>query len=689
MDHQKTMERAAALAAQMSLEEKAAQLYWTAPEIPRLGIPAHNWWNEALHGVARAGTATVFPQPIGLAATFDDALLGEIAQAIALEVRAKYNAASAHGDRDTYKGLSFWAPNINIFRDPRWGRGHETYGEDPHLTARMGVAFVKGLQGNGEYLHAVAGVKHFVAHSGPEKGRGAFDALVSPKDLEETYLPAFRATVCEGGAAAVMSAYNKLNGVPCAANSFLLQEVLRKSWGFTGIVASDAWAIENMTSQHHLTEDDAQAAALALKNGCDLDIGGNVAQMLEAHRQGLVSEATITKACIRMLALRILLGQMDADCPLNTIPLTENDKPEHHTLALKAALRGITLLKNDGVLPIRRKNVRTILVTGPNADSRTCLEGNYCGTASRYVTFLEGIRAACGDDMRVLYAPGCFLFKDRETFLSFQGDDRLAEARAAAACADLIIACVGLDTSIEGEDGDTSNHYPAGDKENLELPDVQQRLLAAMEASGKPLVTVVASGSALRVATGNAILWSGYPGQMGGEALAMLLFGERSPSGRLPITFYRTAENLPPIMDYSMQGRTYRYLNAEPLYPFGYGLSYTRFTYQDAAFTEGILSVTVHNAGDMSGDEVVQVYVRNESPDAPPHPVLCGFRRVHIPAGERVRVEIPIGDDAFTVVDGMGTRCPCHRATLFVGGNQPDERSAALIGQTCLSVRTR
>jgi len=689
MDHKIAMEKAAKLVAQMTLEEKASQLRYDAPAIPRLGIPSYNWWNEGLHGVARAGTATVFPQAIGLAAMFDEQLLYEIAQIIAHEGRAKYNAASAHGDRDIYKGLTFWSPNINIFRDPRWGRGHETYGEDPCLTAKLGVNFVKGLQGDGKYLKAAACAKHYAVHSGPEAIRHEFDAQANPKDMFETYLPAFEDLVKDADVEAVMGAYNRTNGEPCCGSKTLLKEILRDKWGFQGHVVSDCWAIRDFHENHHVTDTAPQSAALAMENGCDVNCGNTYIHMLAAYQEGLVTEEQITLACTRLMATRIRLGLLETDdCPYDSISILENDTDEHAAVALKAAEKSMTLLKNDGILPLNKEKVKTVAVVGPNADSKACLEGNYCGTSSRYVTFLAGLQQACREEgIRLLFAPGAQLFRDKSEVLSQRQDDRLSEAIAIAEAADAVIACVGLDATLEGEEGDTGNQYFSGDKNDLELPASQRRLLDALVKTGTPLVTVAAAGSALRVEEGNAILWAWYPGQAGGTALARLLFGKASPSGKLPVTFYHGLEDLPEFTDYSMKNRTYRYFEGKPLYPFGFGLSYTRFEYSDAAYSDDAVTVTVKNTGKMDADEVVQVYIACESEFAPLHPALCAFKRVHIAAGEAVRVTLPLYKHAFTVVNEEGDRIPCEKAALYIGGSQPDELSCALTGQECLTLK--
>ncbi len=690
IDRKWARERAEQLVAQMTLEEKASQLRYDAPAIARLGIPSYNWWNEALHGVARAGTATVFPQAIGLAAMFDEVLQQEIADVIATEGRAKYNAQAAHEDRDIYKGLTFWSPNINIFRDPRWGRGHETYGEDPYLAGRLGVAFVRGLQGKGKHLKSAACAKHFAVHSGPEEGRHEFDAQATPKDMWETYLPAFEALVREAGVESVMGAYNRVNGEPACGSKTLLRDILRDRWGFAGHVVSDCWAISDFHQFHKVTATAPESAALALENGCDLNCGVTYLHLLQAHKDGLVTEEQISTACVRVMTTRYLLGLFDEDCEYDTISYAQNDTDEHAALALRAAERSMTLLKNDGVLPLDLERVRTIAVIGPNANSITALEGNYNGTSSRYVTFLEGVRAACAGKARVLYSSGGHLYKDRESNLG-QADDRLSEAVICAEQADVVILCVGLDSTLEGEEGDTGNQYFSGDKKDLELPDCQRRLIQAVLATGKPVITVLASGSAIRVEEGNAILAAWYPGQAGGTALANILLG-KSPSGKLPVTFYRSVEELPEFTDYAMCNRTYRYFEGEALYPFGYGLTYGSACVSSAEATaeaEGVaLQITLENTGDCDIEEVLQVYVAPESRWAPPHPSLRAFRRVPLPAGQKQQVLLKLAPEAFSVVNDAGERVrEGNRATLYVGFNQPDARSAALTGQAAKAVQ--
>ena len=673
-------EKARELVGKMTLEEKASQLRYDAPAIPRLGIPAYNWWNEVLHGVARAGTATVFPQAIGLAAMFDEDMQEEIAGAIAEEARAKYNGQSSHGDRDIYKGLTVWSPNINIFRDPRWGRGHETYGEDPYLTSRLGVRFIRGLQGDGKYLKTAACSKHFAVHSGPEALRHEFDAKANAKDMTETYLAAFEATVKEAEVESVMGAYNRVNGEPACGSETLLKKTLREKWGFQGHVVSDCWAIRDFHVNHKVTDTAPESAALALKNGCDLNCGNTYLHMIEALREGLVTEEQITTACVRLFTTRCLLGLFDDDCEYNRIPVTAADTDEHDELALKAAEKSMVLLYNDGILPLDPVKIRTVAVIGPNADSIPALEGNYNGTSSRYVTFLSGIRAYCRKHgIRVLYSLGSHLFKDRTSGLA-QADDRLAEAAMYAEQADVTIACVGLDAGLEGEEGDTGNEYFSGDKKDLLIPESQRKLLTVLGKSSKKLVTVIAAGSALNVPEGNAGIFAWYPGQAGGTALAELLFGEKNPSGHLPLTFYKEISDLPPFEDYSMTGRTYRYFTGDVLYPFGFGLSYTTWAVSEAQYADGRITAEIANTGGMDGEAVVQAYVECESPDAPPRPRLCGFKRIFVPAGESKTVSIPLDRLTDTVVNESGERVHTAHMTFHIGMSQPDKASVRMSG---------
>ncbi len=680
----------------MTVEEKAGQLRFDAPAIERLGIPAYNWWNEALHGVARGGTATMFPQAIAMAAMFDDELLERIADAAATEARAKYNALSAEGDRDIYHGLTMWSPNVNIFRDPRWGRGHETYGEDPFLTSRMGKAYVRGLQGKGGTLKTAACAKHFAVHSGPEALRHSFNAIASGKDMEETYLPAFRALVCEAGVEAVMGAYNRTNGEPCCASSELMSR-LRGEWGFEGHFVSDCWAIRDFHENHRITAGPEESVTMALKAGCDLNCGCTYQHIMHAYEKGMVTEEDITRCAVRLFTTRFLLGTLgDEGSEYDAIPYTVIECEEHLELAHQAALKSCVLLKNKGLLPLDADRCGTLGVIGPNANSRRALIGNYHGTASRYVTVLEGIQELTQEKCRVLYSEGCDLSEDRVEHLA-QPNDRVAEAVTVAKLSDTVILVLGLDETLEGEEGDTGNSYFSGDKEDLLLPAPQRVLLEKVLDVGKPTAVVLLAGSAIDLTAAqeraDAILLGWYPGAGGGKAVAELLFGKASPSGKLPVTFYRNEalEELPAFTDYAMVNRTYRYYRGTPLYPFGYGLSYGRCRLTELKAEKDRAWVGVRNEGERETEDVVELYLRfGEDPDAPPNPVLCGFQRFRLAPGEETQIPITIGAEAFTVVGKNGLRRPGEGSlTLWAGFSAPDERSAALTGTRPLSLQLR
>lgn len=690
-DRNKARIQAEKLVDQMTVEEMISQLRFDAPAVERLGIPAYNWWNEALHGVARAGTATVFPQAIGLAAAWNKEMMKKIGEAIAEEGRAKYNANVRQKDRGIYKGLTFWSPNVNIFRDPRWGRGHETYGEDPVLTSELAVSYIKGLQGDGEYLKAAACAKHFAVHSGPEAVRHSFDARVSKKDLYETYLPAFEACVREGEVEAVMGAYNRTNGEPCCANSYLMEEVLRKEWGFEGHYVSDCWAVRDFHEHHGVTKNGVESSALALNTGCDLNCGCTYLCLLEAYKKKLVSRTAIRQAAVRLFTTRYLLGLFEPT-EYDEIPYSCVESEEHQRLALLAAEEGMVLLKNNGILPLSREKTAVIGVIGPNADSRKALLGNYHGTASKYITALEGIRDCAGADVRVMYSEGCHLFKDRTEPLA-EPWDRLGEALTVAENSDVVILCLGLDETMEGEEGDTGNAYASGDKRDLSLPDSQERLLGAVLDTGKPVVVCLFSGSALDLSLAQekaaAVIQAWYPGALGGKALGEILFGDVSPSGKLPVTFYKNLEHFPDFEDYSMKGRTYRYLEEEPLYPFGFGLSYGSVKVRSAEpenETDGRkdlkLRVTVKNEGSFDAKEVLQVYVKHfGTPFAPRNFSLCAFSKVKVCAGEEVCCEITVPSKAFQVVDDRGKRIwDGDFCRLYIGTHGPDKRSCELSG---------
>lgn len=690
MNREKARKRAEELVSQMTLEEKASQLRYNAPAISRLGIPAYNWWNEALHGVARAGQATVFPQAIGLGAAFDEQLIHDVADVIAKEGRAKYNAYAAQDDRDIYKGLTFWAPNVNIFRDPRWGRGHETYGEDPWLTSRMGVNFVQGLQGDGPVMKAAACAKHFAVHSGPEALRHEFDAEATPKDMEETYFPAFEALVKEAGVEAVMGAYNRTNGEPCCGSKTLIQDILREKWGFEGHFVSDCWAIKDFHVNHKVTSTAQESAAMALNAGCDVNCGVTYLHLLTAYQQGLVTEDAITQAAVRLFTARYMLGLFDGS-DYDQIPYECVECKEHLALSQKAAEESFVLLKNDGILPLKKNAIQTIGVIGPNADSRAALIGNYHGTATEYVTILDGVRQYVGDSVRILYSVGAELYRDRTEGLGYQYD-RISEAKIVAQHSDVVILCVGLDETLEGEEGDAGNSYASGDKTSLKLPDSQIALMEAMAQCGKPIVLCLCAGSDIdmRYASEhfNAVVQLWYPGAQGGKAAARMLFGEVSAFGKLPVTFYNTLEELPEFTDYSMKGRTYRYMENEAQYPFGYGLNYGETVLKEAVYQEGIVTAVVENQGTVDTDEVVQVYIKSEtSTDASRNPQLCAFKRIFVKAGETVKTELPIVSRAFTVVNEQGERyTPGGQYQLYVGFGQPDARTEVLTGKKSIVI---
>ena len=805
-------ERAADLVSRMTLEEKIAQLGNNAPAIPRLGVPAYEWWNEALHGVARAGAATVFPQAIGLAATFDEKMMFEIATVISDEGRAKHHEFARRDLRGRYQGLTFWSPNVNIFRDPRWGRGQETYGEDPWLTSRMGVAFVKGLQGDDpKYRKVDATAKHFAVHSGPEADRHHFDVHPSERDLYETYLPAFQALVQEGGVASVMGAYNRVYGESASASPRLLQQILRKEWGFDGYVVSDCDSIEDIYKHHKIVQTAPEAAALGVRYGCDLDCGKTYDYLLPAVQQKLITEAEIDASLRRLMLTRFQLGMFDPPEKVRwaQIPYSVNQSPKHDQLARRAAQASIVLLKNDGMLPLSR-DIKTLAVIGPTADEVMSLLGNYYGTPAAPVTILQGIREAVGPQTKVLYSRGADLVQGREepravplidaNFMRpeagskqqglkgeyFRGrefagapvmtridsriafrwdrgaptddlaargelsnaqalagddfsvrwtgellpptsgkyelvvgandgvrlylDDRLIvngwdqnervrshsvsvdlqagraykvkleyfedirdaevrlgwrrpgakppfeEALDAARAADAVVFVGGLTGDVEGEE--MKVNYPGfagGDRTDMRLPESQRKLLEALQATGKPVALVLTGGSALAVDWAQqrlpAILMAWYPGQRGGNAVADVLFGETNPSGRLPVTFYKENEKLPAFDDYAMEGRTYRYFTGQPLYPFGHGLSYTRFEYSNlkldsaSVAADGSLkaSLTVKNVGSRAGEEVVQLYVapiESKRPRATKD--LRGVKRVALKPGE-------VGSVSFTL----------------------------------------
>lgn len=684
-------ERAKDLVSRMTVLEKCEQLKYDAPAIERLGVPAYNWWNEGLHGVARAGVATMFPQAVGMAASFDDGLLFDIANVISTEARAKYNEYSRLGDRDIYKGLTLWSPNINIFRDPRWGRGHETYGEDPYLTTRLGVAFVKGLQGSGEVMKAAACAKHFAVHSGPEDIRHEFDAVADKKDLEETYLPAFEALVKEAKVEGVMGAYNRTNGEPCCGSSYLSS--LLKEWGFNGYFVSDCWAIADFHMHHHVTATATESVALALKNGCDVNCGNTYLHLYKAYEEGLVTEDEITAACEHLFRTRMRLGMFD-ETEYDNLGYKDVETKEHLALSRKAAETACVLLKNDGILPLDKSKINAIAVIGPNAQNIGALRGNYYGTASRYETILMGIQDEF--DGRVLYSEGANIVREKSEGLALPMD-RIAEAKAVAANADVVVLCVGLDEGLEGEEGDQGNEYGSGDKRSLLLPKSQQRLVEAVLDVGKPTVIVLASGSSLNINTDreNALLQAFYPGSEGGKAIADILFGNVSPSGKLPVTFYKDIDRLPEFTDYCMRGRTYRYDDYSKnhiLYPFGYGLTYSDIKVTAVSVKKDgdtlKADVTLKNSG-RAGSDVVEVYFKSSSKDAVRNHALCAFKKAVLGEGEEKTVTVDIPLKNLTVVNDDGVRYLDKDAEtiLYFGTSQPDELSVSLTGKKPVEVK--
>ena len=816
--------KAAAVVAKMTLAEKVAQLQSGAPAIPRLGIAAYDWWSEGLHGIARNGYATVFPQAIGLAASWDTGLLQHVGTTVSTEARAKFNAVGAGHDHTRYEGLTIWSPNINIFRDPRWGRGQETYGEDPYLTGQLAVNFIRGIQGDDPaHPRAIATPKHLVAHSGPEAGRHGFDVDASPHDLEATYLPAFRAAITEGRADSVMCAYNALHGTPVCADSDLLTTRLRHDWGFQGFAVSDCDAVDDMTKFHYFKPDNAQSSAASIQAGTDLDCGVAYADLLEAVHKGYVKESVLDTALTRLFAARYRVGEWGSGTnPYASIGMDQVDSAAHRKLALQAALESIVLLKNDhGALPLR--NGAKVAVIGPNADTLETLEANYHGTARAPVTPLDGLRErfsaehikyaqgapiakgvpvpipetalrtdggpglageyfakldfsgkaavtrtdrtidfdwdhvapadalhadhyavrwsgewlppAPGDYTLAVHVDRCFdcnkqhdplrLYIDGNKVLDDSGDDahvqttlhvtdarlhairleyvhsgqdqgvrlqwlapadaQLVEAQTAVRDADAIVAFVGLSPDVEGEELNIDvPGFNGGDRTDIGLPQPQQALLERAAASGKPLIVVLMSGSAVALnwakAHADAIVAAWYPGEEGGRAIAQVLAGDYNPGGRLPVTFYRSTRDLPPFVSYATQGRTYRYFEGAPLYPFGYGLSYTHFAYGEPALSTTKLeagaklsvSAVVRNDGDREGDEVVQVYL--SAPDDPlaPRHALVGFQRVHLAAKESRRVSFELDPRQLSTVDATGERAVnAGRYRIFIGGGQP------------------
>ncbi len=674
------------LVARLTVPEKINQLLHENNAVERLGVPEYNWWNEACHGVGRSGRATVFPQVIGLAATWNRDLVQRVASTIADEARAKHHAAVADGRRGQYQGLTFWTPNINIFRDPRWGRGQETFGEDPFLTGELGVAMVRGLQGDDPYyLKTAACAKHFAVHSGPEDIRHGFDARPTPKDLAETYLPAFEKLV-HAGVEAVMGAYNRTLGEPCCGSRFLLVETLREKWKFAGHVVSDCGAIDDFHQHHHVTNDAAESAALALRMGCDLNCGCTYNDLLVAVREGLISEAEIDTSLRRLLATKFKLGLFDPPERVSWSSLSTEivDSAPHRALARKAAAESIVLLKNaDGILPLRR-DPESLLVVGPTAANVGALLGNYFGVSSRLVTLLEGIVERVAEGTRVVYRAGCPLAQPPAPGVNY--------TFSTAAVSEIVVAILGLDPTLEGEEGDTVASPNGGDRVAIELPDTQRNFLIELRKHAKKLVLVLTGGSAIAVPDAHefcdAVLQVWYPGCEGGRALADVLFGDVAPSGRMPVTVPRRTADLPPFEDYAMRGRTYRYAEIEPLFPFGFGLSYGRVSFGPLRLSAPVLRAdgrvtartTLANTSDCSVDETVQCYLLPpaEIADAP-RATLIGFKKIVVAARASVEVEFELAANLFFQVNAEGKSIWCvGRFGIVVGSSSPGPRAIAL-----------
>ncbi|MDR1100352.1 MAG: glycoside hydrolase family 3 C-terminal domain-containing protein [Treponema sp.] len=671
-------ERIKDLISQMTLEEKVSQLSYTSAAIPRLGIPEYNWWNECLHGVARAGIATVFPQAIALAATFDESFVEQVADAISDEARAKYNEAVKQGNRGQYWGLTFWTPNINIFRDPRWGRGQETYGEDPYLTGRIGLALVKGLQGKDpERLKLAACAKHFAVHSGPEKFRHTFDAVVSKKDLFETYLPAFKVLV-DAEVETVMGAYNRTLGEPCCGSTYLLKDILRGRWGFKGHVVSDCWAIRDFHENHKITKSPEESAALALNAGCDLNCGCTYPELTVSHKKGLVTEEAIDTALTRLLRTRFKLGMFDppeAD-PWAHLGRETINSEKHQALARQAAEKSIVLLKNDGGLLPLDNSPKKIAVVGPGAANPHTLFGNYYGVSPRFITVLEGIGEKVRDKygINLEYRQGCLMYDENHPTNVEFGLSNMA---------DIVIAVMGLDGAMEGEEGDAIASDSNGDREAIELPPWQLKYLRKVKASGRKVILVLTGGSAIAFPEdiADAVLYAWYPGEKGGLAVADIIFGDVVPSGKLPVTFPVATSQLPPYEDYRMQGRTYRYMSEKPLYPFGFGLSYTSFRFDSLELSASSIHagaaltavVKLTNTGKRDAEEVVQLYISKDDRGADdPASSLRAFRRIFVPAGKTVSAEFELAAAAFESVNAAGDSVLVPGAyTVYAGDAAP------------------
>ncbi|WP_295648869.1 glycoside hydrolase family 3 N-terminal domain-containing protein [uncultured Mucilaginibacter sp.] len=673
------------LVSKLTLEEKVHQMMNVSPAIPRLGIPQYDWWNEALHGIARSGTATVFPQAIALGATFDTDLAKQESTAISDEARAMYNAAVAEGYRERFGGLTFWTPNINIFRDPRWGRGQETYGEDPFLTARIGVAFIQGLQGpDPDHLKVAACAKHFAVHSGPERLRHTFNAQASPKDLRETYLPAFKALV-DAKVEAVMCAYNRTNNEPCCGSNLLLDDVLRNEWGFKGHVVSDCGAIADFYMGHKVVPGQAEAVALSVKHGVDLNCGDEYPALVEAVKRGLITEKEIDAALSTLLRTRFKLGLFDPaqNSPYNNIPTSVINSAEHRALAKEVALKSIVLLKNNGVLPVKN-NLAKYFVTGPTASTTDALMGNYYGVNPHMSTILEGLAGGIQAGSQMQYKPGVLLDRDNNNPIDWTTGD--------AQAADVTFVVMGITGLLEGEEGDAIASPNFGDRLDYNLPKNQIDFLRKIKTGNThKVVAIVTGGSPMNLSEVNdiadAVVLAWYPGEEGGNALADIVFGKVSPSGRLPVTFPKSFAQLPPYEDYSMKGRTYRYMTAEPMYPFGFGLSYTQFSYapmvlsstQVAKNSQVTAETTITNTGKMEAEEVAELYITVPQTGDNPQYSLKGFKRVKLAPGESKKVSFAITPELMKSVNDNGESVLLSgNYKVYISGSVPSNRSLEL-----------
>ena len=670
-------ERAADLVSRLTLEEKITLMQNNSSAVKRLGIKPYEWWNEALHGVARNGLATVYPQVIGMGASFNDTLLYQVFTSISDEARVKYRQAREAGNYKRYTGLTFWTPNINIFRDPRWGRGQETYGEDPYLTSRMGLSVVNGLQGpqNTKYNKTHACAKHYAVHSGPEWNRHSFNAEnINPRDLWETYLPAFQDLVIQGNVKEVMCAYNRFEGDPCCGSDRLLINILRNEWNYKGLVVSDCGAIDNFyfKGRHETHKNKADASAAAVLSGTDLECGRSYTGLISAVKEGLINESAIDQSLCRLMKARFELGEMDDTTPWDQLPDSLLSCHAHQQLALQMARESMTLLQNHkNILPLDKE--MTVALIGPNANDSVMQWANYNGFPVHTITLLEGLTQYLPQE-RLIYIPQKNIEVQKYPWVNYYPNDIQAVINQAAK-ADVIIYAGGISASLEGEEMDVdAEGFRGGDRTTIELPNVQRKLVKALKATGKPIVFVNFSGCAMGLQPESqicdAILQAWYPGQAGGTAIAEVLFGDYNPAGRLPIT---TAQ-LPDFEDYNMQGRTYRYLNYEPLYPFGHGLSYTTFSYSTPFIENGKLKVKVTNSGNYNGDEVIQLYIkRYDDPDGPLK-TLRGFQRIHIPAGQTSEVSFPLTSDTFTWWDkDSNTVHPLQgRYKILVGGTSEE-----------------